>query len=107
MKFWKLAKSSLRVAAALLVMFNLLGMVPAFAAPSEQCQTLHDAHAHDPADLGTSECCGDIHCCPMLPTFAEPGLPLVLGSRPESFLQIAQPLVLIRPIDPPPRTPSL
>ena len=94
------------VFAAAMVIANALAMTPASATPRFDCQHVHasSSASNDHHPLPAVACCSDMHCCPMLPDLRIPGQPKQLGYQYQSLLKVVQPLLLIRPIDPPPRT---
>ena len=93
----------LQIAASLLVIFNLMTVPRAYAAPQLTCDTIEHATKLHHNVSGAADCCDEVHCCPMLPDVAQPLTPAVANFCPVLFLHIAQPLLLIYVVDPPPR----
>jgi hypothetical protein len=100
---WKIM---LGVVAAAMVIFNVLEMAPAFAAPQPLCQHIHASSSADEDHhiRPVGGCCSGMHCCPMLPSLPTPAQPVSSRYQHRSLVKADEPLLLIRPIDPPPRT---
>lgn len=99
-------KTVLGVVAAAMVIFNVLEMAPAFAAPQPICQHIHASSSADEDHhiRPVGSCCSGMHCCPMLPSLPTPAQPVSSKYQHRSLVRADEPLLLIRPIDPPPRT---
>ena len=91
--------------AIVMVALNLLAMTSAAAAP-HACDAVHsEAAANHDHHAGTQlGCCDSMHCCPILPHLPSSGLPSETLLRPEAYLKSEQPLLLVKSIDPPPRS---
>lgn len=63
---------------------------------------IHDEKPHPAVHAGS--CCTDMHCCPLMPSVLPADTSLRLGGIVFSARTAESPLLLIRPIDPLPKT---
>lgn len=101
---------------ALLVTMNMVAMASASAGAGVGCSRAaisgSGQHSDQPSDHhgplgGTGGCCSDMHCCPIVPRLPQADVVLRTGRLPPPPLDDETPLLLVRPIDPPPRTGSV
>ncbi|KWV58003.1 hypothetical protein AS026_30655 [Rhizobium altiplani] len=62
----------------------------------------HDEKPH-PDTIHVGACCTDMHCCPLMPSVLPAETSLQLDDILFAGHRAASPLLLIRPIDPPPK----
>lgn len=82
------------------------GMAAASSAVQvERCAVAAEHHPHAVDSCGPqSVCCSTTHCCPILPELAAVAAPRQEPGRHETQPAGYRPLLLIRAIDPPPRS---
>lgn len=69
---------------------------------SHAASVVHDKKPHnDTAHVAT--CCTDMHCCPLMPSILPADTSVQVGDIVFLDRSVASPLLLIRPIDPPPK----
>ena len=98
---------------ALLVTVNMVAMASAEAggACTQEAVSVPGGHSDQPKDhhnrVGAGGCCSDMHCCPIVPRLPQADVVLQTARLPQPPLDDEIPLLLIRAIDPPPRTGSV
>ncbi|WP_087004750.1 hypothetical protein [Rhizobium sullae] len=94
---------------ALLVAANPFGMAGASTVlQGEHCAVAaeHRRHAGDPCGQQSAYCSTTHCCCPILPELAAVAAPRLEPGPHERMPSVYRPLLLIRAIDPPPRSPT-
>ncbi|WP_325262884.1 hypothetical protein [uncultured Rhizobium sp.] len=92
------------VFASVLVLVNMIAMLPASASASRPCVAVVGFNAgHQKQSDAPAGCCSDMHCCLMLPYQPDPMVPVAVKFKALSLKSAEQALLLVRPIDPPPR----
>ncbi|WP_064691642.1 hypothetical protein [Rhizobium aegyptiacum] len=95
----------IRIILVALVAASPLGMGPAKATvPSRHSAITGEHHLRGHPCGQRAVCCSMMHCCPILPDFAGVAAPSFDSMRHEPMPSAYRPLLLIRRIDPPPRT---
>ncbi|PDT21281.1 hypothetical protein CO674_23790 [Rhizobium hidalgonense] len=94
------------VVVTLLMATNSFGMAAASTDVEVQyCQAATEHHPQSGHASGQQNaCCLTMHCCPILPKLAEIAEPRFEPRRHERISAGYRPLLLIRAIDPPPRS---
>ncbi|MDP9809492.1 hypothetical protein J2W42_002344 [Rhizobium tibeticum] len=96
-----------RLAVILLVALTLVNMPGHFAnAGDEGCISLREPAVHSQShqlDRLPGLCCVSMHCCPIMPTLPTAAQPLSEPLVVRPSVASSSPLLLIRPIDPPPK----
>ena len=97
-----------RLAVILLVALTLVNMPGRLAnAGDEGCISLRVPTDHSQShqlDRFSGLCCVSMHCCPIMPTLPTATQPLSEPLVVRPAVASSSPLLLIRPIDPPPKT---
>ncbi|WP_259665739.1 hypothetical protein [Rhizobium binae] len=89
---------------ALMMAVNPFGIATPLAALQGQHSAVAAEHHHGRDLCGhQTACCSAMHCCQILPELAAIAAPQTESMRHDSVPESYQPLLLIRPIDPPPR----
>lgn len=94
----------------LLVTVNMVAMASAEAgrACPQAAVSVPGGHSDQPLDhhdrVGAGDCCSDMHCCPIVPRLPHAEVILRTARLPSPPLDDETPLLLVRAIDPPPRT---
>lgn len=92
------------VFASVLVLVNMIAILPASASPSRPCIAVDGFIADHPKQSNASgNCCSDMHCCPMLSYQPDPMVPMAVKFQAVAMESAEQALLLVNPIDPPPR----
>jgi hypothetical protein len=97
-----------RLAVLLLVALTLANMPGHLAnAGDEGCISPREPTGHSQShqlDRLPGPCCVSMHCCPIMPTLPTAAQPLSEPLVVRPSVASSSPLLLIRPIDPPPKT---
>jgi hypothetical protein len=104
MAAWNLPKFLLRILTAALIVVSLQAMTSVSNAADEPCVSV-SATSHEADDAHHARvCCGDMHCCPLVPNVFEPSVTTVclykIGSMPRLTFR---PLMIVRSLYPPPK----
>jgi len=93
------------VAAAFGLMIVLMAGPSAAAVPAVHCVTTnYQQHSTGDQHHQSTSCCTDMHCCPLIPALPAAKAPSPGTDAVGSWIAAAVPLLLIRAIDPPPKT---
>jgi hypothetical protein len=96
-----------RLAVILLVALTLVNMPGRLAnAGDEGCISLRAHAGHSQShqlDRLPGLCCVSMHCCPIMPTLPTAARPISESLVVRPAVASSSPLLLIRPIDPPPK----
>lgn len=98
------------LAVAILMIGNAVSMAAASVTFDNRHCGVIQQHSHVQQDAGkvgqNPSCCSTMHCCPLLP---EPAISKLPNAEPNEIALTSiryLPLLLIRPIDPPPKGPA-
>ncbi|MBW9055192.1 hypothetical protein [Rhizobium mesosinicum] len=89
---------------ALMIAANPFGIAtPSAALQGQPCAVAAEHHRLGNSCGHQTACCSAMHCCQVLPELASIAAIPTESIRHDSVPESYQPLLLIRPIDPPPR----
>lgn len=105
MKHAQVLRRLLTMIASIIVLANMAAMVPASAVAFDCPQmAMEDSSTRHEHGKGPVNCCSDMQCCPIVPQPIEPCSTVRIQRTVAPALVIDTALLLIWPIDPPPRS---
>lgn len=99
----KIAHVIMALALSLMVIAAMAPSVNAGLLGGQCVHAYSGSHDEKPDTIHVGACCTDMHCCPLMPSVVLSGASLRLGDIVFPGHAAASPLLLIRPIDPPPK----